>query len=151
MFSFLFLSKPSLRSPSSLISCKALFLFVFTLLAFSLLPTAHAQTRPGYWVAAPCDANGQALPYTYPDSNGFYEMNGMEHWIIKQTYFPDSVIDFFKANPDSSQSYLHAASPLEYLLEPYTSMPIRYGGIGSRSSSGNPLGLSELRDGWAGN
>jgi len=93
-------------------------------------------------VAVPCDANGQSLSYASPDSNGFYEMNGTEQWIIKQTYFSDSVIDSFKANPDSSRSYLYVASPLEYLLEPYTSMSIRYGGIGSRSSSGNPLGAS---------
>ncbi len=142
MFSFLSRPKPSLRSQSSLILDKALFLFVFTLLAFSLLPTAYAQTRPGRWVAGPCDANGQSLPYASPDSNGFYEMNGTEQWIIKQTYFPDSVIDSLKANPDSSRDYLSAAYPLEYLLEPYASASIRYGGIGSRSSSGSPLGAS---------
>ncbi len=64
MFSFLSRPKPALRSQSSLISYKALFLFVFTSLAFSLLPIAHGKPAPaaGWLFLAMPTANHFPMP-----------------------------------------------------------------------------------------
>lgn len=82
MLSFLSLPKPSLRSPFSLVSDKALFFCLF--LVLSLLAARPAQAQylgeqfpGGYLSATPCDAQGKILdPHPYPGYDGFYIMTG---------------------------------------------------------------------------
>ncbi len=116
----------------------ALCLVFFSL--FALTPqTAYAQALPPGWAAIPCDAKGVPLTYV-PQVAGFNEMKGTESWTITNTYPPDLMTAALAA-PSNYSSFLNSIYPLIYLTPqfPYTTNDVRYGGIGSSNSSGNPL------------
>ena len=91
---------------------QVLWLFLLTVLLFSL-PPAQAQGQMGnYWSVTPCDANGQAVANLTSDGNGYYGMtSGIESEQVSNTY-PVAMVAAAVANPGTYGDYLQSAFPL---------------------------------------
>ncbi len=97
---------------------------------------AQAQYSGGGWSPVPCDASGAPLSNAYPDSNGFYTMNGTEADDVQNGYPPD-LVGYEIANND--YRYSTAFSPLTSTPNGPIPGTILYQGISGSAIANNNL------------